>query len=251
MTKIKDIFHFLNASRMMKRDKIFTFQLYKDYTEVIYKEKKMKFWLGHDYFNEFFTICNFFRYEMWGYLENIEDLSKLKNVFDIGAYHGWFAIFISFCCDKVFAFEPNSQQNKILKKNIDLNKITNIQFISKGISNFNGKAGFVELQTKKQGGYISKKGNVQIEVITLKDFIKDYKIDLTKDDLVKADIEGTEIELFKDSIDLFNKHKPKLSIVCYHVVDSRLTINKLLELIKQTDYKFIIQSPEHLTLYCY
>lgn len=73
------------------------------------------------------------------YLAMIKKLINLGDyVIDVGSHEGYITLFISQLVGqngRVFSIEPNDENLKFLRKNIDLNKIRNIEVIGKAISN--------------------------------------------------------------------------------------------------------------------
>lgn len=150
-------------------------------------------------------------------------LKKGDIVFDLGGYHGLYSIFASKeigDCGKVYCFEPDPSNFEICKRNFEKNNLKNIILINKAISDHSGSDLFFK---RGQGSRIvdsffktNTKGSIcKVESISLSDFIK--KGDL-KIDFIKADIEGSEVELIKDYLEeiLPLGIYPAMAIACYH-----------------------------------
>ena len=136
---------------------------------------------------------------------------KQAIVFDIGANIGNHAISISQQCESIYAFEPDSETNLNLNKNIQLNNINNIYTYKVGLSdnectsdfyvNISGNTGASTLHPSDD---ITQYKKCQIKLTTGDNFISNNAI--KKIDLIKIDIEGHEIQALegmKESIKLF------------------------------------------------
>lgn len=114
-------------------------------------------------------------------------------VIDIGANIGSFSIFAAHHGATVYAVEPEPHNAEALRKNISLNGMEELIFVSEvGISDFNGEA----VINDGGGGATIKDGNAlgsTIKVVTLDDYFKDNNIQSV--DVLKIDVEGSEKEI--------------------------------------------------------
>ena len=105
---------------------------------------------------------------------------------DIGANLGYFTLLASGLVGpsgKVISFEPATKTYNFCKKNVELNKLTNVELYNNGL--WNEKMTLIISDSNQLGGnHISDKGD-SIECITLD------SLDLTPD-MIKMDIEGAE-----------------------------------------------------------
>lgn len=131
-----------------------------------------------------------------------EALPKLT-ILDIGAYEGEFAFYSLNCADKIYCFEPDPVPFAELKRRVeDFSLGDKIQIYpialsdSKGIKKFNA--------THEGGSRIEELGTLEVETMTLAEFMKENNIEHV--DILKVDIEDGEIALFnspdfKDVVD--------------------------------------------------
>lgn len=113
---------------------------------------------------------------------------KFKNILDIGAWVGTWAIEMQdFCTNKIYAYEPDPIHFQCLQKNIGSNIIP--KQVAIGANN-----GQVSLSTGDftQGKRVVGQGN--IEMLTVD------SLNLTDIDLIKIDVEGYEMEVLKGAI---------------------------------------------------
>jgi FkbM family methyltransferase len=142
---------------------------------------------------------------------------KPQSVFiDLGANEGYFSVIASKLVKsqgKVFAIEPQSRLQPIIKENINLNSCNNIQVLQVAIS---GKSETVTL-------FVSPDMNTgstsliqttayslpkqEVTSITLAEFFQMHEIDTC--DLIKIDIEGYEYEAIMKSPELFRTRRFK------------------------------------------
>lgn len=124
-----------------------------------------------------------------------KQIKEGDTVLDIGANIGYFTLIAAKIAGdkgKVYAFEPEKTNFSVLKKNVEINKYKNIVLIQKAVSNKNGKTSFY-LDKKDLGKHslfnLDKGERIEIEIVKLDDYFKDYK---GKIDFIKMDIQGAE-----------------------------------------------------------
>lgn len=124
-------------------------------------------------------------------------------VIDIGAHIGAFSIECAIRGAKVLAFEPDPENFKILKKNIEVNGFENIISVyDLAVSNFTGTAELYK-DSKNNGSHSLIKGcidngisgSLKVETISLDDILLNY--DSCK--LIKLDCEGAEYGILQGS----------------------------------------------------
>jgi FkbM family methyltransferase len=170
-------------------------------------------------------------------------------IIDVGAYPGDFAIIASYFLGKngkIFCFEPDNLNYKILYKNIKKFKIKNIKLIKKGLWSNKNKFKF-----KNDGGYslINKNGTQIIDVDKLDSEIKRLKI--KKADFIKMDIEGAEIEALQGMKKTLINNNCKLAIATYHIINKEKTYKKCEKFLKKINYKVKTENKKHLTTYAF
>ena len=118
---------------------------------------------------------------------------------DIGANIGLASIYLSQYFERIIALEPSSLHYNALNRNLQSNNITNVKPIMKAIYIKNGKFPFGgppsnrTMRSMHMATWNGGKPDETIESITLDKLFEDEKIEHV--DLLKMDIEGTEIEV--------------------------------------------------------
>jgi len=134
--------------------------------------------------------------------------------FDVGSNAGVFAISAAkkIGGKGVFAFEPYSSTCKLLKRNLVLNRLTDVNVVQMALGdsvgegmlqvNARGKDG---LNTLGQATHPDSKvvGQEKVRITTVDVFMKDHKI--PRVDVMKVDIEGAELMLFRGARDLLER----------------------------------------------
>jgi len=143
--------------------------------------------------------------------EVVKKLIKIgNNVLDIGANIGYFSLLFAKLVGnngRVYAFEPEPENFRILKKNLEINHYNNTMAIQKAISDKNHtvKLFLNEINTGNHSIYKSSETSafIDIESIKLDDFsdIQNKRIDF-----IKIDIEGAEIDAFKGMKNVLQKN---------------------------------------------
>lgn len=141
-------------------------------------------------------------------------LEQGMTFFDVGANAGLFAISAAkkIGGKQVFAFEPCSSTCKLLKRNLLLNELSDVNVVPKALSdsagagvlqvNASGKDG---LNTLGQATHPDSQviGQEKVRVTTVDAFMKEHN--LPRIDVMKADIEGAELMLFRGARELLER----------------------------------------------
>ncbi len=143
-------------------------------------------------------------------------------VIDVGANIGYFTVLFAELVGyygRVYAFEPDPENFKILKKNIEVNKYENVVLINKAVLEKDGKLklylGKEDMGNHKIYSGDEKRAVIEIEGISLDNYFKDINV---KIDFIKIDVEGSEPgvissgkELLRQSnIRIMTEYYPKL-----------------------------------------
>ena len=163
-------------------------------------------------------------------------------VFDIGTNIGCFSIPFSKKVGKegkIFSFEPQKFLFSLLKKNIEDNRIYNIEPFSFAVGkkpsylildefdySKNGNFGGVTLSEKYDNANcaeIIKKGKHKVKVVTLDNFLR-----IKKCDFIKIDVELMELDVLKGGKNFLEKFRPILWIENHYETKQNNQINEYL-----------------------
>ncbi len=191
----------------------------------------------------------------------IQDISPVKGyelhynlkpgdiVVDAGAYPGDYAVFASRKVGKngkIICFEPDENNRKILRKNLEHERNNNFIIISKGLWDKNTKLTFKSLDGL-HSTLFSNNGKSEIEVVRLDDELKGLGIN--KVDVIKMDIEGAEIEAIQGAVRTLKNNDTKVMIASYHIVNGKKTAHFLENFLSSLGYKTLSDFPKHLTTF--
>lgn len=136
---------------------------------------------------------------------------------------------------KVFCMEPDKENYQLLCNNVQNNNWDRVFTYNIGLHSKSEKLRF---DTISRGGgtsnHVAEDGNVIVDVNRLDAIIEESV------DLIKMDIEGSELEALKGSEQIIKKYRPALAICIYHKKEDYFEIPKLIhELCNQ--YKFYVR----------
>ena len=143
---------------------------------------------------------------------NIKNIFEVKNdavVFDIGAFKGDTAYFFSKKCSnkaRIYAFEPDENNYKVLLKIKDKYKLNNVIASNILFSNSETEINFLSMDLNRQA--------VKMKSTTIDKFVEENNIE--KIDYIKMDVEGAEKNILEGAIKTIKKFKPSLAIAIYH-----------------------------------
>ena len=171
-------------------------------------------------------------------------------VVDLGANIGYFTCLLAKIVGeggKVFAFEPDPRNLKLLRRNIQENDYKNVIIADKAVSDVNGSCTLYSSQKKFGANRIfeSKKNQTQdfipikSETICLDDYFEKQNL-LKKIDFIKIDIEGSEFRAFngmKKILELNNNLKIFTEIAPSLLEDAGSSGKQVLDFLQE--HKFI------------
>ena len=141
---------------------------------------------------------------------------KGMTVFDIGANIGYYTLMLAKLVGnngKVYAFEPDPENYRLLVKNIKSNGYKNVIAVQKAVSNKNKKIKFFLSEEHRGNHRIYDPGDIrrviEVEATTLDKFT----CGKVKPDIVKIDIEGAELLAISGMQDIIKWNK-KIIIIC-------------------------------------
>jgi len=143
---------------------------------------------------------------------NIKNIFEVKNdavVFDIGAFKGDTAYFFSKKCSnkaRIYAFEPDENNYKVLLKIKDKYKLNNVIASNILFSNSETEINFLSMDLNRPA--------IKMKSTTIDKFVEENNIE--KIDYIKMDVEGAEKNILEGSIKTIKKFKPSLAIAIYH-----------------------------------
>lgn len=155
---------------------------------------------------------------------------------------------------RVIAIEPEKENLKILKKNVDANNLTNVSIVPKGLWSKKGTMSFylndypgLHSLFNSTPGKPSKKPYEQspktkcpiteIKIDTLDNIIDELEIERT--DFIKMDIEGAEIEALQGANKTLARKKLKLVIEAGHIVNGEQTYKIIAPWLREKGFRIV------------
>ena len=172
------------------------------------------------FFNAGTNLNYFFKHKIQIENEASANLSVIIKdnflVFDIGAHIGYYTAILSSLSQggKIIAFEPDRENLKYLKKNVEENSLNNVTIIEKAVSSKVGQSSFYrDVNTGRTSSLETDAWHpnaVQIrqEIVnttTLNEAAAQYGVP----NFIKCDVEGHEVDVLKGAIEVL-PNKPIL-----------------------------------------
>ena len=225
MDLINSISHFVGSHRFLSR-KLRRFQ--PDISSIFISKSFKLFLDPRDLSGPSFDVmydksAAFYRYEEELKAELLQYLSKGGVFFDVGGNIGVISFFVKkfYPESPIVIFEPGRIASKCLKKSIEVNNVTNMTLVTKGVSDKTGVAEFF-IDPKSTGGsslvrrHIDKtKKNIErIDLISLDDYVRETNIIPS---LVKVDVEGAENLVILGAKNLIKNYRPNFIVECENI----------------------------------
>lgn len=145
---------------------------------------------------------------------------KDRTFFDVGANVGSYTMSLSKSAKRIYSFEASSFNAGMLNNFVTIAKLENIEVINKAVSSTSGDQ-ITLYSSPDTGGNNTQfhdfgSGGECVDTITLDQFVQDRKIE--KVDVIKMDIEGSELAAFMGAGEILSKHRPLLLIEFHALV---------------------------------
>lgn len=198
-------------------------------------------------YKQFLLPINHFEASVFYYKHNIDvlkNITRFKNkaIIDVGGYIGDSAIVLEkYTNNRVYSFEPTTENYNLLLKTIELNKSSKIVAYKMALGS---KEEELEIYLQSSGSSINRviheaPSKEKIQVSSLDKFVKENNIEVG---LIKVDIEGFEQEFLKGAEMTIKTQRPTLLISIYHNASDFFDIKPILES-WNLGYKFKITRP--------
>jgi FkbM family methyltransferase len=137
-------------------------------------------------------------------------------VYDIGAHVGFYSMLASKLVGprgKVYAFEPVSRNVAYLRRHLEANSVENVTTLNCALADSPGYAKF-ELGSDSSGGRLGKHGQIQVEVHSLDELLREHIIEPAQ--FVKIDAEGAELSILCGGAHYFREHGPLILLATHN-----------------------------------
>ena len=163
-------------------------------------------------------------------------INKKSVVLDIGSHIGLFSLYLSKKVKKIICFEPSEENFKIFEKNIELNKIKNIELYNKAVYPSTNKVNLFTGSANHAGFSLVEKTNTFQEVET---FHPKNVFKLNKNiTVIKMDCEGSEFFIFP----YLNFKFLEEIIFEYHLFNNEITdLNNIIQKLRAEGFNIKIK----------
>jgi len=176
-------------------------------------------------------------------VESYHRFTQGDTIVHVGAYIGTLTVKAAKSVGekgRVIAIEPNPDNLRFLRKNIELNQLKNVTIVPKGVWSKKDK---LKLYLSKEtlghsifGSWAGFDEFIEIETDRLDDILAE--LDIKKVDLLAMNVEGAEIEALKGMKETL-KNTRNLVIDAHHIVDGQPTYKKLIPELKENGFEIL------------
>ena len=215
-------------------------------TEIVIDNRIIKFWTPTYYLDHYIKNS---AWEEQFFNEILSRLDKFNILWDVGANLGFYSVIaakVMHAHSKIFSFEPEPKGFKLLRRNIELNKVKNVTALPIALGDTNGIRILYPSDTDNFGtnsflqrtdDKVKQKGK-SVNVNTADWLIDELKIDVPE--AIKIDVEGAEILVLKGMKRLLTN--PKLKTIFCEVHANLLPLfgsseEELLEIFKKENFR--------------
>lgn len=162
-------------------------------------------------------------------------------VIDIGAHIGYHTLLFAKCVGpsgRVFSFEPIPENFSLLRKNVELNNLTQVRMLNQAVFSRAGEITISvpdDLPNSGNGSVCLDKGMRQLHVsaVSLDAFCEEFSI---RPDILKMDVEGAEYEVLRGAERVITQFLPKLMIELHHF-DGKIAAHPVPDMVSDWGYQ--------------
>jgi FkbM family methyltransferase len=176
-------------------------------------------------------------------------------VIDGGGYRGIFAIYAAKKVGpegRVITYEPDPALADLIERNIELNGLSNITVVRKGLWSSTTELYFDNRGNASNLDFGGQRGNILVQRVSVTSLDEEVeRLRLPRVDLIKMNIEGAEIEAAEGCRRLMQKFKVNFAVASNHYRDGEQTAPRVREILSGAGYETVIDYPEHLSVYAW
>jgi FkbM family methyltransferase len=169
-----------------------------------------------------------------------ETKSKVPVIYDCGANVGTSCAYFKYRYphSRIVAFEPNANVAEYLFRNIKNNSFQNTEVINKAVwTNSNGLE--LGLDDADSSSIHLDKNKTKVNSVRLKEYLEKEQVV----DMLKMDIEGSEIEVLKDCEESLTRVR-NLFVEFHSYKDKPQKLSEIIQVLESAGFRYFIMQPE-------
>ncbi len=177
----------------------------------------------------------------------LNHLKKGFIVYDLGAHHGFLSLLAGKLVGNeghVYAFEALPKNFTVLTRNVELNKIRNVEPIHLAVSDKEGSVSFSNTINDTANTYISQSprysalDHLNVRCNSLDNLVSTGQIALP--DFIKIDVEGAEYDVLRGATNLLRDKGPLIYLETHDIHNPGVE-KMCIDFLKQNEYNKILQ----------
>ena len=171
-------------------------------------------------------------------------IKKGDVVVELGSFYGFGTMKLSELVGeegKIIAIEADRKNFQILNKNIQMNNISNVITVNKGIWSKSGNGMLYKI--KNQGNslvpeFLKNNDQDQIEIDTLDNILASYNIN--KIDFISMEINGAEIEALLGMEKILSQSRLRIVAAGLYEYNNELSFHKIVNILQKNNFKTFV-----------
>jgi FkbM family methyltransferase len=196
-------------------------------------------------------------------MEVVRQKNNIKTVWDVGGHFGYTSLVFANIlgkCTNVYSFEPNKYNLERFKRNLDLNPHLSkkIHIVPLAISNIQGQEAFSISKnvdgSQSSGSHLAKASKPLHQSVYDKFHFSDTLVEVStwdllaesypEPDLVKIDVEGSELFVLEGGMNFLSKHSPILMMEIHNIS----IMHEMVHLLRDLNYRSKLIKTEDTSL---
>jgi len=170
-----------------------------------------------------------------------EKIAEARVILDVGAHAGFFTLYCRILNPSadVYAMEPIPENIEALKEHLEKNNMEGVEIIEAALAKATEKRKIV-ITEDSHNNFLDEAGEKEVQAYSFKDFCD--KNDLARVDVLKMDIEGSELNVLESCKDKLSNVK-NLFVEYHSFTNQKQRLDKIIKILLNQNFRLYISAP--------